>query len=42
MEAFPMSQPLNYNIRHQPTFSTRPVKNVYCGKKTFDCLEPKI
>ena len=41
-EVFPLIQPLNYNIRHQPDFSTRTVKSVYYSTESLGFLGPKI
>ena len=41
-EVFPLSQPLNSNIRHQPDFSKRIVKGVYYGTESLGYLQPKI
>ena len=41
-EVFPLSQPLNSNIRHQPDFSQRLVKDVYYGTESLGYLGPKI
>ena len=35
---FPLNQPLNYNIRHQPDFSTRLVTVVYYCAETLGYL----
>ena len=37
-EAFRLSQPLNYNLKHQPDFSTRPVKGFYYGTESLGSL----
>ena len=41
-EVFPLSQPLNYNIRHQSEFSTRIVQSVFFGIELLGYLGPKI
>ena len=41
-QVFPLSQPLNSNIRHQPDFSKRIVKGVYYGTESLGYLQPKI
>ena len=40
-EVFPLSQPLNSNIRHQPDFSKRIVKGVYYDTESLGYLGPK-
>ena len=32
----------NYNLRHQPGFSVRPIKNVYFGTNSLSYLRSKI
>ena len=41
-EVIPLSQPLNYTIRHQPDFSTRIVKSVHYGTESLGFLGPEI
>ena len=40
-QVFPLSQPLNSNIRHQPDFSKRIVKGVYYDTESLGYLGPK-
>ena len=41
-KALPLSQPLNYNIRHPPDFSTRTVLKAFYGTESLGNLGPKI